>query len=274
LEINSKHFKKLIAMKKTLVPFDFSKTSVDALGFSLDLASKNGDFVYVLHVIDLPLKQLEEESRKKFELLQKKYATHSTKIKFFVELGGIIATIQDFAARHRISQIVMGTHGASGMKEVFVGSNTEKVVRSSTIPVWAIRKYVKVSSIRNIVLPTSTDLKENKFMNTIKELQTSFKAKIHLLYVNIPNRFMIDGDIKQSLNIFKEYFKLTNVTLNVRSDFSEHDGIMRFTNEIKGNMIAMVTHGRKGLAHWLSGSVTEDVVNHLQCPIFTFHSKP
>ncbi|MFM9841196.1 MAG: universal stress protein [Cyclobacteriaceae bacterium] len=260
-------------MKKILVPFDFTTTSVSALRFAIDLASKNNDQVYVLNVIDLPLKQLEDESRNKFQLLQKKYGTHSTKIKFFVELGGIIATIQDFAAKNKVSQIVMGTHGASGMKEVFVGSNTEKVVRSSTIPVWAIRKYVKVNSIKNIVLPTSIDLEENKFMNVVKDMQTSLKAKIHVLSVITPNRFMIDADIKKNLNIFKEYFKLTNVTLNIRNDFNEPDGIIRFTQEIKGSMIAMATHGRKGLAHWLSGSVTEDVVNHLECPIFTYHSK-
>lgn len=270
--VGSQHFK-ILLMKKILVPFDFTTTSVSALRFAIDLASKNNDQVYVLNVIDLPLKQLEDESRNKFQLLKKKYGTHSTKIKFFVELGGILATIQDFATRHKVSQIVMGTHGASGMKEVFVGSNTEKVVRASIIPVWAIRKYVRVSSIKNIILPTSIDLEENKFMNLIKELQASFKAKIHILYVNIPNRFMIDTDIKRNLNIFKEYFKLTNVTLNIRSDFNEPDGILRFTQEVKGDMIAMATHGRKGLAHWLSGSVTEDVVNHLECPMFTYHSK-
>ncbi|CAN5183741.1 hypothetical protein BH23BAC2_BH23BAC2_01360 [soil metagenome] len=45
---------------------------------------------------------------------------------------------------------------------------------------------------------------------------------------------------------------------------------MNFTVEIKADMIAMDTHSRKGLAHLFSGSVTEEVVNHMDCPIWTY----
>jgi nucleotide-binding universal stress UspA family protein len=49
---------------------------------------------------------------------------------------------------------------------------------------------------------------------------------------------------------------------------------MRFTNDINADMIAMATHGRKGLAHFLSGSIAEDLVNHVSCPIWTYILKP
>ena len=69
---------------------------------------------------------------------------------------------------------------------------------------------------------------------------------------------------------FTRHYTLTNYSLNTRNDFSEQDGIINFAHEIKADMIAMGTHGRRGLAHLFMGSVTEDVVNHVDCPIWTY----
>jgi nucleotide-binding universal stress UspA family protein len=65
----------------------------------------------------------------------------------------------------------------------------------------------------------------------------------------------------------------TNYTTNVFNDSYEESGVINFTHTIGADMIAMGTHGRKGLTHILSGSVTEDVVNHVDCPIWTFTFK-
>lgn len=69
---------------------------------------------------------------------------------------------------------------------------------------------------------------------------------------------------------FARHYALSNYTLNTRNDFSEQDGIINFAHEIKADMITMGTHGRRGLAHLFMGSVTEDVVNHVDCPIWTY----
>jgi nucleotide-binding universal stress UspA family protein len=50
----------------------------------------------------------------------------------------------------------------------------------------------------------------------------------------------------------------------------ESDGIIEYAKEVKANMIAMGTHARKGLNHLLMVSVTEEVVNHVQLPIWTY----
>jgi nucleotide-binding universal stress UspA family protein len=165
--------------------------------------------------------------------------------------------------------VVMGTHGASGWKEFVVGSNTEKIVRSSPVPVIALRKAMTKRSIRHIVLPTTLELDQTAFMNQVKDLQEFFRAKIHVLFLNTPANFVRDADSIASLKDFARYYKLRNFTLNVRSEHQESDGIIHFAKEIKANMIAMGTHGRKGLSHLMTGSIAEDVVNHLQLPIWT-----
>jgi nucleotide-binding universal stress UspA family protein len=75
------------------------------------------------------------------------------------------------------------------------------------------------------------------------------------------------------LKEYARHFKFTNFTLNLRQDHYEPDGIISFAKEIKADVLAMATHGRKGLSHFISGSITEDVVNHVTCPIWTYSLK-
>lgn len=64
---------------------------------------------------------------------------------------------------------------------------------------------------------------------------------------------------------------LTNFTLNVYNDEEEKTGVMNFARMKEADMIAMGTHGRKGIGHLLIGSIAEDVVNHVDIPIWTSH---
>jgi hypothetical protein len=69
---------------------------------------------------------------------------------------------------------------------------------------------------------------------------------------------------------FARHYKLTQYTRNTRNDFNEPDGIINFAHEVKADMIAMGTNGRRGVAHLFMGSVAEDVVNRVDCPIWTY----
>jgi nucleotide-binding universal stress UspA family protein len=104
---------------------------------------------------------------------------------------------------------------------------------------------------------------------SIQELQKLFKAKLHLLYVNTPGRFSRSLAIEQKMKEFVKHFQLKNVTLNIFNDIDEEEGIINFSSRLKNKIIAMSTHGRRGLNHLFSGSIAEDVVNHIECPIWT-----
>lgn len=195
----------------------------------------------------------------------KKFGKGSRHISFAVVHGPTSAMIRDYIEDNKIDLVVMGTHGATGVSEFFVGSNTEKIVRFSKVPVFAIRKAPKVSSIKNIVFPTALELNQTDFIRKLKSLQEFFDAKLHVLYLNTPFNFIREGDLTN----YAKHYKLTNYTLNIRNDRYEPDGIISFVKEMKADMLAMATHGRKGLSHFISGSITEDVVNHVNCPIWT-----
>ena len=103
----------------------------------------------------------------------------------------------------------------------------------------------------------------------VKELQDFFDATLHVLFVNTPARFRTDSQTKQLMSDFAKRFMLKNFTSNVFNDISEEDGIRNFANQVKADIIAMRTHGRRGISHLATGSIAEDVVNHIDCAIWS-----
>lgn len=274
-------------MKKIIVPCDFSEPAIEAFKFAIDLAIKSKGSVLVLKVIDIPIayeasfaipsyafnlgmsKELEDDAKKSFKKLQQKFGRGYKRVKFFVVHGPASMMIRDFIEEKKPDLVVMGTHGTSGLQEFFVGSNTEKIVRFSKVPVFAIRKAIPVSKIKNIVFPTSLELNQTDFIKKLMVVQAFFKAKLHILFLNTPFNFVRDNELKD----YAKHFEFRNYTLNIRNDRYEPDGIIAFTNEVKADMLAMATHGRKGLSHFVSGSITESVVNHVKCPVWTYAIK-
>jgi nucleotide-binding universal stress UspA family protein len=278
-------------MKKILVPCDFSEPAQQAYKFALSLAEASDGEVYVMHAMDMPLmyesafglqpyvldsrleQELEEKAKSNFLKLQSLMGKGTENVSFHIIHGPVALSIRDFIKEKNIDLVVMGTRGAGGLKEYLVGSNTEKIVRTSRVPVFAIRKAPDIKEIKSIVLPTTLRMDHPEFIEKVKALQRFFHAKLHVLYINTPVDFRTDRDIQPHLQEFAKRFKLTDYTLNMRNDAYETDGIISFAGEIKADMIAMATHGRRGVLHLLTGSVTEDVVNHVDCLMWTWSLK-
>lgn len=275
-------------MKKILVPVDFSQPSIEAFKFAVQISRKSKGSITVLHAIDLPvmvygasldmpvytydlglLNDMKANATSRYRKMVRQFGGGIEKIKIIVDQGPVFPVIREYIRNKRFDLVVMGTQGASGFREFFIGSNTEKVVRFSKVPVLAIRKSVPLASIKNIVYPTSLEAGQTEFIKQLKSLQKFFNAKLQLLYLNTPFNFVRDSEVQA----FVKQHKLTNCTINIRHDRYEPDGIIGFAKEAKADLLAMPTHARKGLAHLIGGSVTEDVVNHVDLPIWTYGFK-
>lgn len=273
-------------MKKILVPCDFSDPAVQAFKFAVEIARKSRGEITLLHVIELPilydsaavlsfeenyLKERKANAEKNFAKMKEKWAKGGPKVSTAIEYGGAIHIIKKYLDGKKTDLVVTGTTGATGLKEFTVGSNTEKIVRTSPVPVIAIRKVP--AGIKEIVFPTRPDMDLEEITMKVKDLQDFFGARLHVLYVNTPALFRKDAETKSNLQAFAKRFMLKNCTLNIYNDITEEEGIANFAKDVKADMIALRTHGRKGLARLASGSIAEDVVNHINCPIWTYRIK-
>lgn len=142
-------------MKRILVPTDFSEHAEDALKVAAQIAKKNNSEIIILHTLELPSQMndaiLGGISIPETMLFMKKANEMLDEISSRPYLNGISITeiakidkpihgIKQVSNDHNVDLIIMGSHGSSGIEELLIGSNAEKVVRNSEIPVLIIKK--------------------------------------------------------------------------------------------------------------------------------------
>jgi len=281
-------------MKRILVPTDFSKTSIIALEVACEIAKKGGAEVIALHVVEeatsesfrvtgevvsqnfedrlYTLKML-EKAKKQLEKLVMDPKFSSIKLDGELRLGNAFHGMNAIITEQKVDLVVMGTQGHSRLEEMIIGSNTEKVVRHSKVPVLSVHKKPAKVNFKNIVYATAMSKDEEKFAKVVIKAQAMYNSKIHLVRVNTPGDFQRDKIARDYMEKFAKKLGLKNYTINVYNDLTEEEGIIYFAESIKADMIAMATHGRTGFAHVLAGSIAEEVVSHAKRPVLTFVTK-
>lgn len=157
------------AIRKILVPSDFSEPSRAALDYAAELAAPLGASIDVLHVwepptfippVSLPeagvadvslielFRKNAENALVQFvqEAKKRGLALHAS----FAEVGPPGHTIAEFARKREYDLIVMGTHGRTGLSRVFMGSVAERVVRHASCPVLTVRGTGEAAHSANV----------------------------------------------------------------------------------------------------------------------------
>ena len=270
-------------MKRILVPTDFSKQAEMALKVAAFIATKNDSEIYILHSIEMPMylssvsKGTVPESifhikiaENKFdELLEKSYI-EDLEVHEAIGHGEVHLDINEAVEAKNVDLIVIASHGVSGFKEMFIGSNTEKVVSSSNVPVLVIKNDHQSFDINNFIyLSDFSDeckIPFKKAQKFAKEVGVS----INLLYVNTPSHFKTTSEINQKLKNFVMSMGIENYTFHIYNDTSVENGALNFARETNADLIGLGTHGRKGLLSFFNSNTGEDIVNHANLPVITF----
>jgi len=141
----------MIALKRILVPHDFSETSSASVSFAVALAKSFGAKLDFLYVGDRDQAGLESEGpvdadygvaepvRSRLSAVLSPAQRAAVRPEFHMRTGGAAAEIVRFAADQEIDLIVMGTHGRGFVGHMVMGSVAEKVVRTAPCPVLTVR---------------------------------------------------------------------------------------------------------------------------------------
>ncbi len=141
------------AIKKILVPVDFSECSRQAFLYALDVARTSGAKIYLLHVLDSDLiasvtaygveeeelrKRMEDYARRSFEEMLEE-GTEGVDILRIVEEGVPFIHILGKARDIEVDIIIMGSSGTSSpLQRIFFGSTVEKVLKGAQVPVLCV----------------------------------------------------------------------------------------------------------------------------------------
>ena len=277
-------------MKTILVPTDFSDYSTNALDFAYNIARKIDAEIQLVHVIesmdsqsynttgmveinrqvDLYMNELMKVVTGRMKSIENDPKFEGVSIRSHVHYGKPYETIARAIADHDAYLVVMGTLGSTGLDELFIGSNTEKVVRYAKCPVLAIPQKANFRDIKDVVYATNLSNNEDIVIERLKVGQKAFGAHLHLLWVNTPHVLKSDDDMIQKLEEFAQKQGLENYSVHVTKAIFADAGIMNYADTIDASIVAMATGGRKGLGYLFSGTLAEDVVNHSCRPVWTY----
>jgi nucleotide-binding universal stress UspA family protein len=143
--------------EKILLPTDFSDVAEKALACVKQLKDAGTKEVVILHVIKKDSinviaqyssirdfreveNEVEGEARKKIARIEEELKEMGFQVKTRIETGFPFNEILRVENEENVSVIVMGSHGISNIKEILLGSVSEKVIRKAKKPVLVIKR--------------------------------------------------------------------------------------------------------------------------------------
>lgn len=275
-------------MKSILVPVDFSEHAEHALEVAANFARKSNAQLLVLHMLGLSESYLTKDesqemaeahyymklAKKRFDSFLNKPYLKGLRVLQMVQNYKIFSEINYVAKENNVDLIVMGSHGSGGISELFVGSNTEKVVRTSSIPVLVIKVRRQDYSPNKVIFATDFKLESVQAYKHLRKILSEWDSEVHLVHVNLPNEMFRSSSEKQkAARLFLEAAhgkdEPENLHVHYVSDYSIETGIYYLAEKIQADLIALTTHGRSGLMHFFKGSIGEDMANHARIPVLT-----
>lgn len=273
-------------MKNILVPVDFSQVSEAAARFAVDLAKENNASVTFLNSAEinyfadyhfpvysnskLMVTEVVESIQRQMDRMVEDFKVEGVEIEGKVSPLTLMESIKDEIKESDIDLCVVGTTGCSGIEEFFVGSNTEKIVRQVGCPVISVPQTSSIDAIKKILVPI--DLREirTSFLKEVRLLQKMFNCQLQFVWVKTPHNIENEDAVADELGRIFESFGIDNYSFFIVRSVFPSDGIFMEVDDSNADMVAMATHARRGISHWLSGSLTEDTVNHVEVPVWSF----
>jgi len=274
-------------MRKIIIPLDFSKCSEHACKLASRIARKTNSEIHLLHMIEVPSTIITARANNNLNIpesmlyirkvrdkmldYKKKYFKKNKIVNHAIRFQTPFEGIKSYCDKVKADLIVMGSRGHSKVDEILIGSNTEKTVRTSNVPVLVVKKATKKFNPKKIVF--ASDFKEEinaKNFNQLVKFAKTFKSKIHLLKVNTPNNFQSSSNVMKKVKEFIKTHALPKHAIQIYSDNSVEKGILNYANDINADIIGIGTHGRNGLAQIFNSSISKNITKRASKPILTF----
>jgi nucleotide-binding universal stress UspA family protein len=276
------------AIKKILMPVDFTEASETVISKATTLAKLLKADLLLLHVVayngfgfsilpesknDLPtITELEKAVSKKMDEMQAEIRKrHGITVEVYVSTGNVDTEVIDFAKNKKIDLIIMGTHGASGYKEMFIGSNAQRVVTLSDVPVLTMQKDTDKLGFENILLPIDNSIHSREKVILATAVARQFGAKIHVLG-------LADSTDKTEINKFKIKVEsvekhLTTANLPYKTTIAEGHNLaasaMEYAEKNKCDLIIINTGHESKITGIFLGAFAQQIVNHSKVPVLS-----
>ena len=273
-------------MSQIVVAIDFSDCSINAFLHALSIAQKCALDLMLVWVKKAPeakdkFERSEDSSKEvvsQFEALIGKYQPDlpGHTIKYKIRTGKVYREIAAEAKQNNTMMIVVGTHGASGFEEFWIGSNANKIVAASPCPVITIRGGVDIKRpLSRIVLPIDSTLETRQ-----KATFTGYLAKKHDAIVHILALYTTKVKaIRQNVDLYAKQVALHFDEEGVKYQFAGieadniSDAMIEYARKIDANLISIMTEQESSTSNLWMGPYAHQTVNHSPMPVLSIKPK-
>lgn len=251
-------------MKNILVPTDFSKNAKNAFDFAIKIANHFKSKITLLSVYQAhsptgSMKNidrfLKDENESQLSAVVKKHQSmilEDVRLEAITINGSTTTAIARIAKDRDIDLIVMGTQGASGLKEIFIGSNTVGVIKRTTKPVLAVPNGSVYKPFKKMVLALDKrDAFPGEQIKPLLRLAQSYNSKVLIYHIAKTDD---DKSVNPSID---EYFKGLDYSIHESIGASDvNEGINAFVQKNEADLLCMITKKRSFLEGIFNPSVT------------------
>ncbi|MFO0479046.1 MAG: universal stress protein [Bacteroidota bacterium] len=272
-------------MKTILVPTDFSNNANNALKYANDFAKAINNKIVLLHsylplvgkynmisgIVAEDIAIQKKSSEKKLEKVSSKYVKVPSS--HLVKIGDTIDEIIDAAQKSKSQLIIMGTHGASGLKRILFGSNTSDVISKSNIPVLAIPQRYRFKKINTIVYATDLNNTINELKHIIpiaKQLNATIEV-LNLNYIynkNEDKKLLLEKKIKTL-----SYKKIKLIEQKATIEQTMIEQIKKYLVKRKPELLVMFPEDKAWFDKLFISSKTEELANQIKLPLLSIRKK-
>jgi nucleotide-binding universal stress UspA family protein len=278
---------------KILFPTDFSNAAENAYIYALHLARVLKATITVVHIYEvLEVHSWIEESTNMSELNDKITLGEFEKYKEQIELlkriaaenrltdievnydlkesDHVVPAILQEAKDNHAELIVMGTRGASGLREIFFGSVASKVMESAHCPVFVVPDTANFRGIRKIGM--TLDFKEGELSLIEKGLSLAKKLASHLHCIHV------DVFDPQKMKVKMEEYKQAfagepHISFHTHYELDVEKGILEFMKFNQMDVILMSVHHQSKWKELFSFSIAKRIAYHSDIPLMAFQEQ-
>lgn len=263
-------------MRRILVPTDFSEQASNALDYAIQLSNAYKGHIDLVHFYTTirktgQLKSMEPILRREAEdsmaELASQYVpklTDGATLSTHIYQGYPAAMLAKLSAQEETDFVIMGTQGASGAIDVFLGSTASAVVSKTSAPTLIIPGNAKFSTIKSILFALDDRNLPESVLNPLKGICEKFNAHVHLLNVGEET---LGSPTLEIENRFENC--ICSMTSKVGDDVIEEIG--QYAKEIDADVIVMVRHSKNLFEKIFKGSHTKREIFNTEVPLLILH---
>jgi nucleotide-binding universal stress UspA family protein len=279
-------------MKKILLPTDFSNNSWNAIEYALQLFKNETCDFYLLNtytpviyhveyvlvepaqfgmtnaIRDNALIQLDHFKTK----IEKEFNNEKHTINIIAAFNNLISEIKAIVEDKSIDYVVMGTKGATGVREILFGTNTVHVFKNVKCPILAIPDGFEFETPHEVLFPTDYQIKyKDHHIKPILDIIMPHSTRVNIL--NASYGYELSEEQEDNKKALEKYFEKSAYLFQSASNQTVEEGINNFQLKRKVNLLVMINNKHSFFENLFFKNAINQIGFHLNIPFLVIPSK-